>query len=193
MLRCVCTYVNVCVGTRACVSSCICAVRNNFFCRAAPWYVDFVHCLVQNFVWKLYLFSSSDEKVGRHLLLCVQQKELFLVCWSAALIFECQATDKVQKAKRSLGSLCEIMSTFFSSKKSHEDTKDKEPALEVKEEKSGVEGMYTPLCALWLVDQSDSSRILIWTWYNQTKRSVISRVCSVHGRDGKHKKLFGEP
>jgi len=38
--------------------------------------------------------------------------------------------------------LCEIMSTFFSSKKSHEDTKDKEPALDVKEEKSGMEGMY---------------------------------------------------
>jgi hypothetical protein len=64
------------------------------------------------------------------------------------LIFECQATDKVQKARRPSGSLCEIMCTFFSSKKSHEDTKDKEPALEVKEEKSGVEGMYTPLCTL---------------------------------------------
>jgi len=30
----------VCVGTRACVCSCICAVSNNFFCRAAPLYVD---------------------------------------------------------------------------------------------------------------------------------------------------------
>lgn len=40
------------------------------------------------------------------------------------------------------------MSTFFSSKKSHEDTKDKEPVLDVKEEKSGMEGMYTALCTL---------------------------------------------
>jgi len=42
------------------------------------------------------------------------------------------------------------MSTFFSSKKSHEDTKDKEPALDVKEEKSGMEGMYTlPVHSGW--------------------------------------------
>jgi hypothetical protein len=40
------------------------------------------------------------------------------------------------------------MSTFFSSKKSHEDSKDKEPVLDVKEEKSGMEGMYTPVCIL---------------------------------------------
>jgi hypothetical protein len=102
----------------------------------------------QNFVWKLDLFSSSDEKVGKHLLLCVQQKDLFLVCRNAALIFEHQATDKVQKARSPSGSLCETMYTFFSSKKSHEDTKDKEPALDVKEEKSAIEGMYTTLCTL---------------------------------------------
>jgi hypothetical protein len=64
------------------------------------------------------------------------------------LIFEHQATDKVQKATSPSGSLCETMSAFFSSKKSHEDTKDKEPALDAKEEKSGMEGMYTPLHAL---------------------------------------------
>jgi hypothetical protein len=60
------------------------------------------------------------------------------------LFFEQQTTDKVQRARSPSGLLCEIVSTFFSSKKPHEDTKDKEPALDVKEEKSGIEGMYTP-------------------------------------------------
>jgi hypothetical protein len=64
------------------------------------------------------------------------------------LIYERQATDKIQRARTPSGSLCEIMSAFFSSKKSHEDPKDKEPALDVKEEKSGMEGMYTPLYIL---------------------------------------------
>lgn len=68
------------------------------------------------------------------------------------MFLEQQAIHKVQKANSPSGSLCQIMSTFFSSKKSHEDTKDKEPVLDIKEEKLGMEGKYIPLCTL--VDRS---------------------------------------
>jgi len=142
----------VCVCTCTCVCSCIYAVRNNFMLQGCSLICGLCPLFgVQEA--KLCLDTRSvlilRRKVGKTPApLCPTERAVLslLKCW---IDFWTSGNRQSTENKDSFRFIVlNHVYPFFSSKKSHEDTKDKEPAIEVKEEKSGIEGMYTPLYTL---------------------------------------------